>query len=151
MRNDRLAAALFVIAVVGTGTLIGLAFPPGGWFEGLVKPSFQPPDWLFAPVWSILYVLIGIVGWVLWFRSGRDDLRALWVAQMILNFAWSPMFFGAQNPALALVVILTLLGVLIAFILRAWRGHAALAMLFLPYAAWVAFASLLNSAIVALN
>lgn len=142
---------LSIIFVVGMGLLIGYLNVPGEWYAGLNKPWFNPPNWLFAPVWTILYVLIAVVGWRIWFITERSDLKALWAVQMALNFLWSPAFFGAQRPALGLVVILPLLAVIILFIARVRKVDPPSASMFLPYAAWVAFASLLNGAIVFLN
>lgn len=151
MTSPRLALLFFVLGVVAVGLLIGLGFPPGDWYAGLAKPSFNPPDWLFGPVWTLLYVLIGAAGWRVWFRTDRAGLKGLWIAQMALNFAWSPAFFGARSPALGLLVILPLLAVILLFIWRSRRHDATAALLFLPYAAWVGFASALNAAILALN
>lgn len=151
MPVDKIALAAFVIAVVAIGAFIGMNFEPGVWHENLVKPWFNPPGWIFGPVWTALYVLIGIAGWRVWFRSNDSMLRGMWVAQMVLNFAWSPAFFGAQSPALGLVVILPMLAVIYLFIARARRLEPISALLFLPYAAWVSFATLLTFAIFWLN
>lgn len=151
MISPRFALLSFILGVVAAGLLVGLGFPPGAWYAGLAKPAFNPPNWLFGPVWTLLYVLIGIAGWRVWYRSGRADLKALWIAQMVLNLAWSPAFFGARSPALGLVVILPLLAVIVLFIWRSRRADATAALLFVPYAAWVGFASVLNGAILALN
>lgn len=140
--------AIFIIAVVAIGGGIGFATLPGEWYAGLVKPSFTPPNWVFGPVWTTLYVLIGWVGARKWLYGGA---LALWVAQMALNFIWSPLFFGLQMPAAALVVI-ALMWILIAvFIQREWSRDRLSALLFTPYLAWVSLASALNAGIVALN
>lgn len=138
---------LFVAAVTAIGLLIGWAFLPGAWYAGLVKPAFTPPNWLFGPAWTTLYVLIGIAGARAWTRGGAG----LWFAQMGLNFLWSPVFFGLQNPGLGLLVILALLATILAFIAHRWRQDRVAALLFLPYAAWVSFATALNAAIWRLN
>ncbi|MDN3711849.1 TspO/MBR family protein [Paracoccus cavernae] len=143
--------ALFIFAVVGLGLIIGYLNVPGAWYAGLSKPWFNPPNWIFAPVWTVLYVLIAVVGWRSWFISMRADLKALWVTQMFLNFLWSPAFFGAEKPALGLVIILFLLATIVLFIVRARKVDPASTLMFLPYAAWVVFATLLNGAIVMLN
>lgn len=143
--------AFFVAAVVGIGLAIGYLNVPGAWYATLNKPWFNPPNWLFAPVWTALYVLIAIAGWRAWCVTQNSDLKVLWTLQMALNFLWSPAFFGAQRPLLGLLVILPLLATIALFILRARKADPVSAAMFLPYAAWVAFASLLNGAIVALN
>lgn len=146
-----LSLVLFIIFVLGSGLLIGYLTPPGVWYAELEKPWFNPPGWIFGPVWSTLYVLIAIAGWRVWTLTDHGGLKALWIIQMGLNFIWSPAFFGAQMPTLALVIILALLVTLVAFIRMAWHRDRTSAVLFLPYLAWVAFATLLNSAIVVLN
>jgi tryptophan-rich sensory protein len=129
----------FFILTVGGGLAIGFLTAPGEWYGGLAKPAFNPPNWLFAPVWTVLYGLIAVAGWRIW-----------WV-QLGLNFLWSPTFFAAHRIGLALVVILLLLAAILAFIIMSWRQDRAAAWLFAPYAAWVAFASVLNAAIWLLN
>ncbi len=99
-------ALAFTIAVVAIGVMIGLLNLPGEWYAGLNKPWFNPPNWLFGPVWTILYALIGFAGWRTW---PDPSLRTVWLIQMLLNFAWSPLFFGAHHVGAALAVILALL------------------------------------------
>jgi tryptophan-rich sensory protein len=106
---------------------------------------------VFGPVWSALYVLIAIAGWRIWRRASRSVVMGLWWLQLLLNFAWTPIFFTLHQIALALLVILLLLATILGFIAAAWRRDRAAALLFLPYAAWVAFASLLNASILWLN
>lgn len=142
---------LFIAGVLGMGLLIGFFFPAGAWHAALEKPPFNPPNWLFGPVWSILYVLIGIVGWRVWCKPGLSDLKPLWIIQMILNFLWSPAFFGAQNPWLGLLVIVSLLASIVIFIQRSRILDPISAALFVPYVLWVAFATLLNGSIAILN
>lgn len=143
--------ALFVAAALGGGLLIGYIFLPGEWYQSLAKPFFTPPNWLFAPAWSILYVLIGIAGARTFLRERASPPMALWLSQMILNFLWSPVFFGAQRPALGLGIIILLLISILLFINRRWRLDRVSALLFVPYALWVGFATLLNASIVYLN
>lgn len=142
---------LFVALSVGGGLLIGAFNMPGEWYAALEKPPFNPPGWLFGPVWTTLYILIGIAGWRVWENARSSVSMMLWWAQMALNFAWSPLFFSLHQIAAALAVILVLLAVIVAFITLTWRRDRTAAMLFLPYAAWVGFASLLNGSILALN
>ena len=140
---------VFLLAVVGIGLLIGTVTRPDGWYAALAKPSFNPPNWIFAPVWTVLYVMIAIAGARTWERaSGGSDL---WLAQMALNFAWTPVFFGLHLPGLALAIIIALLIAILAFIASRWHADRVSALLFVPYAAWVAFASVLNAAIATLN
>jgi translocator protein len=143
--------ALFIVLVLGVGFAIGLMNPPGSWYAGLAKPWFNPPNWVFAPVWSVVYLLIAIVGWRTW--EARTDRMSmpLWWVQMALNFLWSPVFFTAQRPLMALAIILMLLCSILVFIARQWSTDRISGALFIPYAAWVTFASILNFEIVRLN
>jgi len=142
--------AIFLLAVLGIGLLIGTATRPDGWYAALAKPPFNPPNWVFAPVWTLLYLMIAIAG-ARTFEGVPRRGFGLWLGQMALNFAWTPVFFGLHRAGLALAIILGLLITILVFIATRWREDRTAALLFVPYAAWVAFASVLNAAIVALN
>jgi benzodiazapine receptor len=142
--------ALFLAIVVGGGLAIGFVTRPDAWYAALVKPSFNPPNWLFGPVWTTLYVMIAVAGWRVW-RGGDSAALRLWWVQLALNFAWSPAFFAMRNIGLALIIVLLLLLTIALFVRYAWGRDRTAALLFLPYAAWVSFASLLNAAIYLLN
>ncbi len=149
--NRILIHILFIAAVLGCGLLIGINNIPGEWYQSLVKPSFNPPNWIFAPVWSILYVMIGFTG-ARTFLDHRDTTAMrFWVAQMIFNFAWSPLFFGFREIAMALIVIIALLISIVGFIVVSRKQDILSALLFVPYLAWVAFATLLNTSIFLMN
>jgi len=149
--NRAMSLVLFLVLVVGGGLAIGFLTAPGGWYAGLNKPAFNPPPSVFGPAWTVLYVLIALAGWRVWQRDGTGWPMKMWWAQLALNFAWTPVFFGAHQIGLAVVVILLLLGVILGFIATAWRWDSVAAWLFAPYAAWVAFASLLNGSIWMMN
>lgn len=152
MRNTRTTTiVVFLALVLGGGLTIGYLNTPGEWYADLSKPPFNPPNWLFAPAWTILYVLIGIAGARTWSRAPKSAAMAAWWVQLGLNFLWSPVFFTLHVIGAAFLVILALLAAIILFIVLAWRIDRVAAMLFLPYLAWVAFASLLNGAILWLN
>tara|TARA_R110002020_G_scaffold41276_40_gene121802 strand:+ start:6031 stop:6510 length:480 start_codon:yes stop_codon:yes gene_type:complete len=142
---------LFILVVVGVGGLIGSVSIPGPWYEGLTKPPFNPPNWVFGPVWTTLYVMIAIAGWRIWSLAPKSPAMKLWLAQMGFNWIWSPVWFVGQLLWPAFAVILVILGLIIAFILAARRVDPVSAWLFVPYAAWVGFASLLNLSIALLN
>jgi benzodiazapine receptor len=141
----------FLVLVIGGGLAVGLLTAPGKWYAGLAKPSFNPPGQIFGPVWTMLYVLIAVAGWRTFERDRRGWPMRLWWAQLALNFLWTPVFFAGHRIGLALVILLLVLAALLAFIATAWRRDRVAAWLFAPYAAWVAFASVLNGAIFALN
>ena len=144
--------ALFILLVVGIGWTIGATNLPGAWYAGLQKPPFNPPNLVFAPTWTVLYVMIAVAGWRTYLQEETTALpMQLWLAQMILNFLWSPVFFTLHHMTFALAIILTLLAVIVGFIWVQWRENRVAAGLFIPYAVWVAFASLLNYSIYRLN
>lgn len=146
-----IALVIFIVAVVGIGSLIGTLTPPGEWFESLAKPSWNPPGAVFGPVWSILYVMIGIAGWRVFVDHPQPKAKLLWIGQMLLNYIWSPVWFGAEMPWLAFSIIVVLWVMIVAFILTV-RHHDKLAMwLFVPYLAWVSFATVLCGTIAAMN
>jgi tryptophan-rich sensory protein len=151
MTRHRLALILFIALVVGGGIAIGYVTAPGDWYAHLAKPSFNPPNWVFAPAWTMLYVLIAVAGWRVWRQDAGSVAMKLWWVQLGLNFLWSPVFFAAHKVGLALLIILLLLVAIIGFIAVAWRQERVAAWLLVPYAAWVAFATALNGSILALN
>lgn len=142
---------LFIGFVVGAGLIAGLTNMPGEWYQSLEKPFFNPPSWLFGPVWTTLYVMIGIVGARIWQRAPKSAAMQLWFAQMAFNLMWSPAFFGLQNPELALAVIVGMLVTIVAFMVKAKPIDRISTLLFVPYLAWVSFAGILNLSIAWLN
>ncbi|ESX52448.1 tryptophan-rich sensory protein [Mesorhizobium sp. C416B] len=142
---------LFLLLVLGGGLLIGYATLPGEWYASLAKPPFNPPNWVFAPAWTLLYVLIAVAGWRTWERERAGAAMKIWALQLVLNFAWSPTFFGAKQMGPALVVILALLASIALFIATVWNRDRVSGWLFAPYALWVAFATLLNASLLLLN
>lgn len=143
--------ALFLLLVVGGGALIGIWNQGGEWYASLDKPPFNPPSWLFSPVWTILYILIAIAGWRTWMRTETGGAMSVWWLQLGLNFLWSPVFFSLQSPGGALLVIVPMLISILGFIALTWDRDRVSALLFLPYAAWVTFATVLNGSIWWLN
>ncbi len=152
MAKRHRSLVLFLVLVVGLGWLIGVTNLPGAWYVGLQKPSFNPPNWIFGPTWTVLYIMIAVAGWRTYLQDKTPTLpMQLWFAQMALNFMWSPVVFTLHSLASGLVIILTMLALIVGFIAVQWRENKIVALLFLPYAAWVAFASLLNYSLLRLN
>ena len=149
--SNRIALLAFILLTVGGGLLIGVATAPGDWYAGLQKPPFNPPNWVFGPVWTVLYILIAIAGWRIWRRDPHGAAMKFWIAQFALNFIWSPLFFSAHLPGAAFVVIIALLVVILALIMLTLDRERVSAWLLVPYALWVAFAALLNASIWWLN
>ncbi|MEM7090923.1 MAG: TspO/MBR family protein [Pseudomonadota bacterium] len=141
----------FLALVLGGGILIGTLTGPGEWYANLNKPSFNPPGWVFGPVWTVLYILIAMVGWRLIEADQVSAGLSLWWGQLALNFMWSPAFFVLQQPWLALVIIVALLGVILALIRTLWSADRLSAIALVPYLSWVGFASVLNLSIAMLN
>jgi tryptophan-rich sensory protein len=133
---------------------IGGFFLPGEWYATLKKPPWNPPNWIFGPVWTALYIMMAVAAWLVWRRGEFAVQRlalGLFLLQLLLNALWSPLFFGLRAPALALVDIgflwLALLGTMIA----CWKVRPLAGALLAPYLAWVTFASALNWTLWRLN
>jgi len=141
----------FVAFVVVVGGLIGTQSVPGVWYESLNKPQFNPPNWIFGPVWTTLYVMIGLAGARIFLAAPRSLAMGAWVVQMALNFIWSPVWFNLQMIWPAFVIIVGLWLAIVAFIVWSRPIDKLAAWLFVPYLAWVSFASILNLSIGILN
>lgn len=141
----------FLVLVIVPGSLIGYRTAPGDWYARLNKPSFNPPNRLFAPVWLILYVLIATAGWIVWVRAPLSIAMVAWGVQLLLNWLWSPVFFALHRPWLAVLVIAALDAAVVVFLAAAWSIDPVAALLFVPYLAWIAFATLLNVSLARLN
>lgn len=141
-------ALLAFALLVGIAAAFGAQFEPGPWFDELRKPAWNPPSWVFAPVWTILYLGIAGAGWLVWRRARVAGASlCLWGLQLVANALWSWIFFGLHAPGAALVDIVLLLACIVAFMVVARRHSVAASWLFVPYALWVAFAAALNAAI----
>ena len=133
---------------------MGALFPPGDWYAGLNKPSWNPPGWVFGPVWSALYTMMGVAAWLVWQRGGVvAQRRALtwFVIQLALNAAWTPLFFGLHLPAIAFGEMLLLWAAIAATLIAFFGVNRVAAWLLAPYLAWVSFAAMLNFMIWRLN
>jgi tryptophan-rich sensory protein len=154
--RDLAGLAAFVVLCIAVSAAGGwvTATSVGGWYQGLAKPAFNPPDWVFAPVWTALYLMIAVAGWRVWRVRGLAGARgalAAYALQLALNLSWSFVFFGAQAIGAALAVIVLLLAAIAANIALFWRIDRPAALLLAPYAAWVAFATVLTAALWRLN
>ncbi len=141
----------FLVLTVGGGLLIGYVTRSDEWYATLSKPWFTPPNNVFGPVWTLLYVMVAVAGWRTFVRGPPVGPTTVWTIALVLNFAWSPIFFRLHTPLAALFVIVGLSAAIIAFIALSWPQDAISAFLFAPYAAWVLFATILNAAIWRLN
>ncbi len=142
--------AVWVLASLSAG-FIGSRFPPGEWYEALEKPSFNPPGWVFAPVWTLLYVLMGIAAWLVWKEQGFSPAVILFISQLVLNALWSYLFFGANRPDLAFFEIVVLWVLILLTMVLFWKARTPAGALLVPYLLWVSFASVLNFSLWRLN
>ena len=143
--------AVFLAVVIGVGAVIGIITAPGEWYAGLAKPPFNPPNGVFGPVWFALCVLIAVAGWRTFLSEPNGPAMKLWYGQMALNWLWSPTWFSLHLLWPAFIVIIAIFALILLFIANRWDRDRVSALLFVPYAAWVGFASLLNLAIATLN
>lgn len=149
-----------VISVVGC-ELVGLLGTPFTvsaipvWYSTLEKPFFAPPNWIFGPVWTLLYFLMGVAFYLIW-KQGWQKKKTLeagkyFLVQLVVNFIWSPIFFGLRSPLLGLTVIVVMWVLILTTIKKFYPISRLAAYLLVPYLLWVSFATLLNAAIVLLN
>lgn len=127
---------------------------PGNWYATLIKPSWNPPSWIFGPVWSALYVMMAVAAWLVWREGGWQKQRAalgVFLAQWFLNALWTPLFFGLHQPGLALTEIVLLWLTLLATVLEFWQVRRLASVLLWPYLGWVSFATFLNFTLWRLN
>jgi tryptophan-rich sensory protein len=154
LRNRWLVLLGFLALCLATGFVAGIATRSSisDWYPALLKPDWTPPNRVFAPVWTVLYVMMAVAAWLVW-RTGRDTRPAmiLFFSQLALNFAWSFLFFGARSPGLGLAGVAMMWIAVLATTIVFWRIARPAGLLFLPYLLWTSFAGLLNLAIWRLN
>ena len=137
----------FWLGVCFAAAWVGARFPPGDWYEGLMKPALTPPGWVFGPVWTLLYTMMGVAAWLVWKQrgfAGAAPSLLLFFLQLGLNALWSYLFFGLKNPGLALLDIVALWLAILATLIAFFRHHRTAGQLLLPYLLWVSFAVYLN-------
>ena len=154
-KTSRLLLSVAVCLLIGfLGSLVTTP-SVSTWFSTVNKPSFSPPNWLFAPVWTILFILMGISAYLVWNKGLKKkavkEALLIFVFQLVLNFLWSLFFFGLHQPFLASLEIIVLWVAILLTILKFRKISAAAGYLLLPYIAWVTFASFLNFTIARLN
>jgi tryptophan-rich sensory protein len=147
--NSLLMLVLFVGICLAAGAF-GAFFTSGSvrdWYPMIRKPSWNPPSWIFGPVWTILYLLMATAVWLVWRRRDEADIKRaliLFTVQLILNAAWSPLFFGLRNPLAGLLDILPLWAAILTTLIFFWRISPAAGGLLVPYWLWVSFAAALD-------
>jgi tryptophan-rich sensory protein len=152
-RRDVLGLAAFVVMCFGVSLLGGRATLPAlaHWYPALAKPTWTPPEWVFGPVWTLLYPTVAVAGWLAW-REGRSRRGTLlYLLQLTLNAAWPWFFFGERRIGWALVCVVALWFAILGTIVAFWRVSRGAAVLMLPYLGWVGFALALNAALWRMN
>ncbi len=144
---DVIVITALTLAAATTGGI----FKPGPFYDSLEKPSWTPPDWAFPVVWSILYVMIAIAGWMVWEVRGFSMVMGVWAAQLVLNALWSYLAFGQRRFDWAFYEVVLLWLSVALFIVLAWPASPMAALLFLPYLVWVSLAAVLNYSVWSLN
>ncbi len=143
----------FIGLCLAVGIIAGLVTAPAvlDWYPTLAKPSWTPPSWLFAPAWTVLYILMAVAAWLVWKAGNAKAALILFFGQLLLNLAWSVLFFGARSPGLGLIDVTAMwLAIAATIFAFAFRSRLA-AFLMVPYLCWVSFAAALNASIFMLN
>jgi translocator protein len=143
--------AIFIVLVVGMGSLVGILTAPGEWYAGLVKLDVNPPSWVFPVVWTMLYVMIAIAGARVWLREPQSLAMRAWWTQILLNWLWAPVFFSLHLLWFAVAIIVALWATIAVFIAETWINDRISSTLFVVYLAWVSYASALCVAVATLN
>jgi len=146
-----LAKFIFCIIITESAGILGsfsTVSSVKSWYPLLNKPSFNPPSWLFAPVWTILFFLMGVALYLIW--SKKNKITWFWI-QLVLNILWSILFFGLHLPWFAFIEIIILWFAIVKAIIEAYSFNKKAGILLLPYLAWVSFAAFLNFSIARLN
>jgi len=141
---------LICFAAAGLGSIATTPNIPT-WYASLAKPSWNPPNWLFGPVWTALYICMAVAAWLVWRQGGSRTPLTLFAVQLVLNAAWSWIFFWFHMPGAAFFEILVLLAAIAATTIAFWARSRAAGILMVPYLGWVAFASVLNFTIWRMN
>ena len=158
--SARRSPARSALALIGwlflsfSAAALGGLFMPGEWYAGLQKPSWNPPNWIFGPVWTALYAMMAVAAWLVWKRGGFARQRpalSLFLLQLLFNALWSPLCFGAKNLGFGLADIVLLWVALLATVVAFWKACPLSGVLLVPYLAWVTFASALNFTLWQLN
>ncbi len=150
MKSAIALGVFLVCAFLAAGT--GYFFPPAEWYAGLQKPFFNPPNWIFGPVWTTLYVLMSVAAWMVWQRTGwRHRAIHLWFVQIALNALWTPLFFGLHWLGVAMIEMAVLWVFILLTLLAFRKVSKPAAWMMVPYLAWVSFAWVLNAALWRLN
>ena len=154
LKNKFLSFLLFALVTFSASTIGGLATIgfKEPWYSSIIKPSFNPPDWIFAPVWTMLYLFMTIAIWMFWHSKNRDlDTIYIYLIHLIINTTWSIVFFVFHKIVLALIILVILIFLIVVLIVRFKRVNLHSHYLMIPYLLWCFFALLLNVSLIILN
>jgi tryptophan-rich sensory protein len=156
MTRSAIGLLVFVAICLFTAQLGSMLTRPsiGTWYAALAKPAWTPPNWLFAPVWTTLYIMMAVAAWLIWKTHGLQAASVamrLFAVQLALNVGWSALFFWLHRPGMAFAEIVLLWVFILLTILAFWKLSVTAGWLMIPYLAWVGFAALLNFAIWRMN
>lgn len=147
---SRVISLAFWLALSAIVAAVGASFETGAWYQQIAKPDWTPPGWIFGPVWTFLYIAMAVAAWLVWQSGGWAENRfalTAYLIQLVLNAAWSWIFFGEHAIGLALADIILLLLLIIVVMIAFWKKNLVAGLLMLPYVLWVGFASVLNYSI----
>jgi benzodiazapine receptor len=155
--SDIVSLVVAIVIPLVVGGLGGAVTAPSiaTWYQGLNKPAWNPPNWVFGPVWTLLYILMGVAAWLVWRQGwGNPQVQvalAIFGIQLLLNLFWSLIFFGLRSPGWAVLEIVVLWGFILATAVQFYRLETIAGLLLIPYQLWVTFAAALNVAVWQLN
>jgi translocator protein len=144
MCSRSLLVLIGFIVVTSVAPLLGMGSLPGDWYASLNKPSWNPPGWIFGPVWTVLYLMMATAAWLVWKTCGWGMALRFYGIQLVFNAAWTPLFFGAQQTGWALVDIIAMWVSILVTMIAFFRVNKTAGGLMVPYFAWVSFAMVLN-------
>ncbi len=153
-RSKKIFGLIGWLLLCFAASAVGALFMPGKWYAALNKPAWNPPGWIFGPVWTVLYAMMAVAAWLVWQRGGFAVQRrplGLFLVQLALIALWTPLFFGLRQPGLAFAEIILLWLAILATLLAFRPVSRTAAWLFVPYLAWVSFAAMLNATLWRLN
>jgi benzodiazapine receptor len=147
--SANLVSLLVFLVLLGATGALGGQWGADAWYKRLSKPAWTPPNWLFPPVWLVLYLMIAMAGWLIWISGdeNRPLILGIWAVQLILNASWSYIFFGRHQLGWGLAEIVALWVSIVGFIVTAWSVDQTASLLFFPYLIWVSYAAALNASI----
>ncbi len=155
MSKNKFLSFVFFLFITFSASFIGRIVSSefrDPWYSTILKPDFSPPDWVFAPVWTILYLLMSVAIWNVWLKTnGNKNLVFLYIAHLIFNTTWSIIFFGFHNMTLALLNLIVIIMFIVILILKYKNISSLSAIIMIPYLLWTCYALILNTSLIILN